>query len=144
MAYQQKSKVEDQEVLDYILGLEPEGRRQDALTLHELFKKVTGQSARLWTGGIIGFGQYHYTYASGHSGSASRLAFAPRKGKISLYTLLDSKEQPEILSRLGKHKAAVGCLYVNKLADIDQGVLEELLRLTWQRMGELYPMIQDA
>lgn len=134
-----KTKVEDQAALDYLMGLEPERRRDDGLRLLDIFQEETGWPAKLWTGGMIGFGQYDYTYDSGHSGTALRVGYAPRKAKISLYTWLQDKERAELLSRLGKHTTGVGCIYFNKLADIDEGVLREIIRAAVLAMEAAYP-----
>ena len=92
-----------------------------------LYERVSGEDGVVWYPNIIGFGQYHYVYDSGHEGDATLLAFSPRKAKISLYLDQDFPEREELLDKLGKIKKNKGCIYVNKLADIDLSVLEELL-----------------
>lgn len=137
--YECKTKVEDQQARDYILSLEPERRRLDGLRLLQVFEEETPWKAKLWTGGMVGFGQYDYTYKTGHSGTALRVGFAPRKGKISLYTWLEDPQRAEMLSRLGKHSTGVGCIYINRLADVDEGVVRELIRAAVQAMETAYP-----
>lgn len=115
----------------FIEGLESERRRAEARTLSELMAKVCGEPATMWGPSIIGFGRYDYRYESGHSGSMCRIGFSPRKGAISLYLTCDAERLAELLRRLGKTKRGKGCIYVNKLADIDLAVLEEMVAEAW-------------
>lgn len=116
-----------QSVEEIIANLKSKNKQEDAYRLLSLFEQMSQEEAIVWYPGIIGFGQYHYRYDSGHEGDAPLLAFAPRQAKISLYLDQNFPERDELLSRLGKIKVAVGCVYVNKLADIDLSVLEEAL-----------------
>ena len=144
MAYEQKTRVTDQAVSDYIFGLPTDKRRAEAETLTALFEEVTGYPAKMWGPSIIGFGAYSYRYASGHSGEAARVGFSPRKAAISLYLFLYDGALDGILSRLGKHKASKGCVYVNKLEDIDLGVLKEAVRESLRLVDDLYPESPSA
>ena len=83
---------------------------------------------------IVGFGRYHYKYASGREGDAAAVGFSPRKSSLSLYGLTYGPEAAELLGRLGKHKLGAGCLYVNKLDDVDEAVLAELVRLGYRHV----------
>lgn len=139
MAYECKTKVENEDVRAYIASLEPARRREDAARLLEIFEEETPYRAELWSGGMIGFGRYHYKYATGHEGDALRVGFAPRKGKTSLYTWLADPQRAELLSRLGKHQTGVGCIYFNKLADVEEGALREIIRAAVKAMEEQYP-----
>lgn len=116
-----------QTVAEVIESLPSENKKADAYELLALYERVSGEDAVVWYPNIIGFGQYQYVYDSGHEGDATLLAFSPRKAKISLYLDQDFPEREELLDKLGKIKKAKGCAYVNKLADIDMSVLEELL-----------------
>lgn len=116
-----------QTVPEVIESLPSENKKADAYELLVLYERVSGEDAVVWYPNIIGFGQYHDVYDSGHDGDAALLAFSPRKSKISLYLDQDFPEREELLDKLGKIKKAKGCVYVNKLADIDMIVLEELL-----------------
>lgn len=116
-----------QTVAEVIESLPSDNKKADAYELLVLYERVSGEDAVVWYPNIIGFGQYHYVYDSGHEGDATLLAFSPRKAKISLYLDQDFPEREELLDKLGKIKKAKGCVYVNKLADIDMSVLEELL-----------------
>lgn len=116
-----------QTVAEVIERLPSDNKKADAYELLALYERVSGEDAVVWYPNIIGFGQYHYVYDSGHEGDATLLAFSPRKAKISLYLDQDFPEREKLLDKLGKIKKAKGCVYVNKLADIDMSVLEELL-----------------
>ncbi|MBX7500067.1 DUF1801 domain-containing protein [Qipengyuania sp. YG27] len=123
---------------DFIAAVEPERKREEAEVLDSLFRKVTGQPAKMWGPSIIGYGRYHYRYESGREGDMCRQGFSPRKAKHSLYILKCGEESEEaafapLLERLGKHARGAACLYVNKLADIDLAVLEEMIALGWKR-----------
>ena len=98
----------------------------------ELMRDITGQEPVMWGPSIIGFGSYHYKYASGHEGDAAAVGFSPRKGNLALYGLTYAPESAPLLERLGKHKTGAACLYVNKLADIDLDVLKELIELGYR------------
>lgn len=120
---------------DFIAAVEPAAKRADAEVLDAMFRRVSGEPPRMWGPSIVGYGSYHYRYASGHEGRAPRIGFSPRKAKHSLYLHGcggegENAEFEALLARLGKHNRAVACLYVNKLADIDLAVLEEMAALS--------------
>ena len=139
-----KTKPTEVAPQDFIAAVEPAARRADAEVLHTMFRRVTGEEPRMWGPTIIGYGSYHYRYASGHEGRAPRLGFSPRKARHSLYVLSCGSEEENarfapLLARLGKHTQSVACLYVNKLADIDLQVLEEMAVLGWKQSFEDWP-----
>ena len=127
-----------QTVAEVIESLPSDNKKADAYELLALYKRVSGEDSVVWYPNIIGFGQYHYVYDSGHEGDATLLAFSPRKAKISLYLDQDFPEREELLDKLGKIKKAKGCVYVNKLADIDMSVLEVLLEKSLAYTKEKY------
>jgi hypothetical protein len=104
-----------------------EVRRADAAVLLEMMQDATGQPPVMWGPSIVGFGSYHYKYASGREGDAPAAGFSPRKASLVLYGLTYAPDVEPLLERLGKFKAGAGCIYVNKLADIDLAVLRELI-----------------
>jgi hypothetical protein len=110
-------------------------RRADGEVLLRLMEDVTGQPARMWGPSIVGFGQYHYRYASGHEGDAAAVAFSPRKAHLVLYGLTYAGSSDVLLAELGKHKRGAGCLYVNKLADIDLVILRQLVEEGYDYMS---------
>jgi len=101
-----------------------------------MMERVTGEPATMWGPSIIGFGSYHYRYASGHEGDMPRVGFSPRSGNLVLY-VGGFPEYEALLARLGKHKTSKACLYLNKLADVDQSVLEEIARRTWEASEDI-------
>ncbi len=122
-----KTKPTDVSVADHLAAIADEARRADCATLDKLMRKVTRHKPRMWGPTIIGYGRYHYTYASGHSGESCLTGFAPRKGDISIYFSPEYPDRDALLARLGKHKMGVSCLYVRRLSDIDLGVLEQMV-----------------
>jgi hypothetical protein len=140
-----KTKPTQVSVEDFIAAVEPASRREDAPVLDALFRRVTGEMPKMWGPSIIGYGEYRTVYDSGRQVSCCRTGFSPRKAKHSLYVSCScqGEEDPrftELLGRLGKHsRGDGGCLYVNKLADIDLAVLEEMVALGWQNSFERYP-----
>ena len=105
-------------------------KRKDSLALIELMKTVSGFGPKMWGPSIIGFGQYHYKYNSGHEGDAPLLGFSPRKAAISLYVFTGLEEHEYLLSNLGKFRKGKACVYVNKLLDIDLKALTLLMKET--------------
>jgi hypothetical protein len=127
------------DVAVFLDAVEPPRRQADGKALCALFHRITGEEPRMWGPSIVGFGSYGYRYDSGHEGTACRLGFSPRKAQLVLYVLVGAAGEPDRLARLGRHKAGKGCLYVNKLADVDMAVLEALIRAAWDEMNAKYP-----
>jgi hypothetical protein len=140
-----KTKPTEISVEAFIAAVEPASKREDAPVLDALFRKVTGEAARMWGPTIVGYGEYSTVYDSGRQVRICRTGFSPRKVKHSLYISCscNGAEDPrftEMLGRLGKHsRGDGGCLYVNKLADIDLEVLEEMIALGWRNSLATYP-----
>ena len=121
----------DASVDSFLNRVENARRRQDALAVCALMKRVTGAEPKMWGPAIIGFGKYRYTYASGRCGEMPRVSFSPRKANLVLYVMVKDSEFDTILTRLGKHTTSEACLYINKLDDVDVATLEELIRRAW-------------
>jgi len=119
--------------------VEHPGKKQDAYWLLDIFTETTGYPAKMWGASIIGFGSYHYKYASGHEGDAPLVGFSPRKAKISLYFAPGEEQREALLKNLGKHTSGKGCVYINKVADIDADVLKALIRQSVKHLQETYP-----
>lgn len=131
-------------VAAFMEAVEPPAKRADAQLLDALFRRATGQEPVLWGPTIIGYGEYRTTYDSGREVHNLRAGFSPRSAKHSLYLMAGGDEADEavfapLLSRLGKFSRGKSCLYVNKLADVDLSVLEEMVALSWQRSFERWP-----
>jgi hypothetical protein len=135
-----KTRLTEQSVDDYIAAIAPDQKRADAVALDALFREVSGYQPRMFGGSIIGYGSYAYTYASGHSGVSIATGFAPRKSNIVLYIMPGYSDFGDILARLGKHKIGKSCLYFNKLADVDTEVLKELIRAGLDDLATRWPV----
>ncbi len=138
-----KTKPTEVSPADYIAALPDPRRREEAGVIDAMMRRVSGERPAMWGPSIIGYGAYHYRYASGHEGDAARIGFSPRKGQHVLYLMgcygERGAETEALIARLGKHKMSKACLYVNKLADVDLAVLEELATISWDAMAEAYP-----
>lgn len=119
-----------------ISSLKTKRQQDEARQLLGLYQKVSQEEAVVWYPGIIGFGNYHYHYETGHEGDSPKLSFAPRQAKITLYINQDLPNRASLLENLGKYKTAVGCVYVNKLADIHLDVLEDILTLSLEHLNK--------
>ncbi len=129
-----KTRPTDQDVIDFLHSVEHKTRREDGLALLELMKEVTGEDPVMWGSSIVGFGSYHYRYESGREGDMPLVGFSPRKQSMTLYIMPGFDDYEEILANLGKHKIGKSCLYVNKLADVDEKVLRSLVRRSYEHM----------
>ncbi|MBB4826148.1 phage-related tail protein [Sporosarcina luteola] len=137
--YEQKTKVTDQSVIEFIEQVESPKKRADAYRLLDLFRDTTGYEAKMWGPSMIGFGKYHYVYASGHEGDAPLVGFSPRKAKISLYFATGDPDREDLLQQFGKHTAGKACVYINKLDDVDEQILQQLITQSVRFLQELYP-----
>lgn len=126
-------------VADFINTVDDVTKRNDAFELVKLMQNETGFEPKMWGPNIIGFGSYHYKYASGHEGDAPLVAFSPRKAAISLYLYPSFENKEDLLSKLGKHTAGKGCIYIKKITDIDVEILKKMISLSVQYLKELYP-----
>ncbi|MEO8589050.1 MAG: DUF1801 domain-containing protein [Flavobacteriales bacterium] len=115
-----------------------EEMRDDCRALMKLMHELTGEAPHMYGPTIIGFGTYHYKYASGHQGDAPLAAFSPRKPAMTIYSMSAAFE-PELMAKLGKYKASKGCLYVKRLDDIDLGVLRTLMKRSIALVKKTYP-----
>jgi hypothetical protein len=122
-----KTKPTTASVETYFAGIQDETRRKDCETLAKLMTKVTKEKPRMWGTSIVGFGTHHYKYESGREGEICLVGFSSRKGDISVYGLTRSPRHEELLSQLGSHKVGKGCLYIRRMGEIDQRVLERLI-----------------
>ncbi len=134
-----KTRPTDASVEAFIDAVDHLRRREDARTLLELMHRVTGEEPVMWGPSIVGYGSYHYRYASGQEADWPVVGFSPRKQNLSIYIMTGFEECDKLLSRLGKHKIGKSCLYVNKLADVDLDALESLVRASVAEMKRRYP-----
>jgi len=134
-----KTKATEVDVDAFLDSVGDPRRREDGKALAALLERVSGEPATMWGPSIVGFGRYHYTYDSGHSGEMCRIGFSPRKAQLVLYGLRMGDEAEAMLARLGKHSTGKGCLYVKKLADVDLAVLEAMAHASLDEMQRRYP-----
>lgn len=134
-----KTQVNDASVEDFLAAVPNARRREDSGRVLDLMREVTGEPARMWGDSIVGFGTYHYRYKSGREGDWPRTGFSPRKQYLAIYIMPGFAEYETLLSRLGKHRTSVSCLYINKLADVDMEVLREIVAGSYEEMARRYP-----
>jgi hypothetical protein len=115
------------------------GRREDARALCALIEQATGEPPAMWGPSIVGFGRYHYRYDSGREGDAPAAGFAPRGRELVVYLVAHSERSEALLARLGRHKAGKGCVYIRRLADVDEAVLRELVADSHAAVKARYP-----
>ncbi|PQZ56606.1 MULTISPECIES: DUF1801 domain-containing protein [Bacillus] len=137
--YKLKTTETNNSVIEFIESVESLKKRENAYQLLDIFTETTGYTAKLWGPSIIGFGTYHYKYASGHEGDAPLVGFSPRKAKISLYFTEGDPRREELLKNFGKYTSGKSCIYINKIADIDINVLKELIKQSVSFLKETYP-----
>lgn len=125
-------------VADYLATITDSQRRADCEQLQAMMHDITGCAATMWGSSIVGFGQYHYRYASGREGDMCVVGFSSRKTDISIYILAEDAQQQQLLAQLGKHKMGKACLSVRRLSDINLQVLEQLLRGSVAAMQHRY------
>jgi hypothetical protein len=129
---QNKTQATKASVKDFIAVITNETRRKDAETLVRLMCKITGKPAVMWGPSIIGFGNFHYKYASGREGDICAIGFSPRSNAQTLYLATDSSKYMALLKKLGQHKTSKACLYIKHLSDVDMSVLEALIRDSYE------------
>ncbi len=125
---EQKTRPSDASVDAFLNAIEDETRRRDCQAIAAMMGKATKKKPKLWGGNMLGYGDRHYKYTSGHEGDTFIVGFAPRKANISLYLTCNLDEHAASLAKLGKHKRGVGCLYISKLSDVDVVVLERMIK----------------
>ena len=123
-----KAKLNDASVTDFLNGIKDEGKRADSFEIVKMMQQVTKQEPKMWGSSIVGFGNVHLKYESGRELDWFIAGFSPRKQNLTLYVMGSFNPHTDLLKKLGKYKTGVGCLYINKLADVDVKVLKELLK----------------
>jgi hypothetical protein len=122
-----KTKPNKASVEKFLNSVKDEKKRTDSFKILEMMKKITKEEPIMWGPSIIGFGSYHYKYASGREGDFFVTGFSPRKQNLTLYIMSGFKRSPELMKKLGKYKTGSSCLYINKLEDVDLKVLKTLI-----------------
>ena len=128
-----KTQLTDESVKAFLIQVADEQQRADSLKVDEIMRRVTGEEPKMWGPTIIGYGLRHLKYDSGREMDWMVIGFSPRKGNLTLYVGLGSDNRyDDLLARLGKHKTGKGCLYINKLSNIDETVLEEIISASFK------------
>ena len=126
--YEPKTRETDASVDNFIVSVENETRRSDATKVLDIFKRMTGEKPKMWGPAIVGFGNRILKYPNGRELDWPVIAFSPRKQNMTLYVVCRSPNQPGLLAKLGKHTTSVSCLYIKKLSDVDEKVLEAVVK----------------
>lgn len=134
-----KTQKTNDPVEGFLGTVKPEQKQADCAKIHSIMKEVSGLAPKMWGKAIVGFGDYHYKYASGREGDSFRTGFSPRAQAISVYIMPGYTNFSDELARLGKHKIGKSCLYIKKLSDIDVDVLREIITKGLAIMEEKYP-----
>ena len=131
-----KTKPTDTSVTEFLNSIENEKKRRDSFTIMELMKEITGEGPKMWGDSMVGFGSYHYKYASGREGDMYLAGFSPRKQNLTLYIMAGFENYDTLLNQLGKYKTGKACLYINKIEDVDRDVLKELIKQSVAHVAE--------
>jgi len=122
-----KTKATNVSVDKFLKSVKDETKREDSYKVLEMMKKITKHEPKMWGPSIVGFGKYHYKYASGHEGDMAIAGFSPRKQALTIYIVAGFKKYPNLMKKLGKYKTGQACLYIKKIDDVDMKVLKELV-----------------
>lgn len=134
-----KTKPTEKSVDAFLAAVDDEKKRADCLRLIDIMREVTGHEPQMWGDTMVGFGSYHYKYASGHEGDAMLTGFSPRKSNMVVYITAGFDQYGDLMRRLGKHKTGKSCLYINKLADVDETLLRALVKASFDHMVKMNP-----
>lgn len=134
-----KTQFNNASVTEFLDAVPDARKRQDSYAILEMMREVTGEEPQMYGDSIVGFGRYHYKYASGREGDSPLIAFSPRKQDLTLYVIGDYDELDALRARLGKHKTGKVCLYIKKLEDVDQETLREMMRQSVAHTRRIHP-----
>jgi hypothetical protein len=129
-----KTQKTNASVTAFLKSVADDDRRKDCQTLVRIMKRAVGAEPKMWGSSIVGFGHYHYKYASGREGDWFLTGFSPRKQDLTLYIMAGFDRYDALMAKLGKHKTGKSCLYLKRLADVDVAVLEELISASVKHM----------
>jgi hypothetical protein len=135
-----KTTVNSASVVEFLHKVPDEKKREDSFTVLKLMEEITGHEAKMWGPSIVGFGQYHYKYASGREGDMPLTGFSPRKQALTLYITSGFDQYEELLASLGKHSTGKACLYIKRLSDVNLATLRQIIQQSVKHMIETNPM----
>ena len=133
-----KTKKTDESVTTFLNTVDDETKRTDCFEIVDMMREITGLPPKMWGPAIIGFGSYHYKYESGREGDMCVIGFSPRKQNITLYVKIAAEETNTLLEKLGKYKTGKGCLYIQKLSDVNIEVLKKIIKTAFEYVNEKY------
>ena len=133
-----KTKQTGDSCVQFLDAIEDKTKREDCFRIAGMMKGISKHEPKMWGTAIVGFGNYHYKYESGHEGDMCMIGFSPRKKNIALYLMGIMNTENDLLAQLGKHATGKGCLYINKLADVDTGILEKLIKASFTYVKDKY------
>ncbi len=139
-----KTQRNDADVSRFLAAVPDAQKRADAEALMAIMERVTGETAAMWGGSIVGFGSYRYHYESGRSGDWMATGFSPRKAALTIYIMQGFSPHEDLMKRLGRYKTGRSCLYIKRLSDVDLAVLEELIARSYRYIRENYPDAEKA
>ena len=125
-----KTKPTDQSVAEFLNEVSDEERRADCFQVAKIMEEITGEKPKMWGPSIVGFGSYHYKYASGREGDWPVTGFSPRKKDLTLYLMMGFEKHRELMEKLGKHNASKSCLYINRLSDVHVPTLKKVIKVS--------------
>lgn len=138
-----KTKPTKESVKDFLNRIPQAERREDCFAVAKMMEEITGEKPKMWGPGIVGFGTWHYKYASGHEGDWPVAAFSPRKKDLTLYFMPGFEGRTELMEKLGKHSVGKSCLYIKRLSDIHLPTLKKLIKTSIKDL-EAYTKAQAA
>ena len=127
---EQKTKPTKASVKEFLNQIQDKERREDCFAVAKIMEEITGDKPKMWGPSIVGFGTYHYKYASGREGDWPVTAFSPRKKDLTVYLMMGFTKHTELMQKLGKHSAAKSCLYIKRLSDIHLPTLKKLIKIS--------------
>jgi hypothetical protein len=136
--YELKTKLNQASVEKFLNSVKDKQKREDSFKILDMMKKITKEEPKMWGPSIVGFGSYHYKYASGHEGDLCMAGFSPRKEALTIYILPGFEKYDSLMKKLSKYKTGKSCLYIKKLDDVDTKVLKELISESVKYMKNKY------
>jgi Domain of unknown function (DU1801) len=131
-----KTKATDESVEKFINKIPDAERRQDCFAIAKMMEEITGQKPKMWGASIVGFGSYHYKYASGNEGDWPIISFSPRKKDLTLYMMMGFEQHPDLMKQLGKHSTGKACLHIKRLSDIHVPTLKKLMKTAVEQLQD--------
>ena len=133
---EQKTKPTNQSVKEFLNKIPEPERRADCFAVAKIMEEITGEKPKMWGPSIVGFGSYHYKYASGREGDWPEMGFSPRKKDLTLYIMMGFEKHADLMEKLGKHSTSKSCLYIKRLSDVHIPTLKKLIKIGLKDLKE--------